>query len=347
MRYPAILLSIVLLAASGCRRELPKIDLLSDPESQMTFAVAGIFTHEMKIKVNQFQFLDSSGAASPAWTIEEYAKPQVRHYYPSVDVYWSGDPVYCEILSQRGLTIPYHTESLIPDAYRDPAYHWTGFAGRARVLLVRSSLRLADRPESIRVFADPAWAGRGAMTDPLRGTSRSLFAALSILWEDQGLADFYAAVRKNGTRITRSDDESADLLVNGKVDVALVDTDIALTRIRKNQPLDIVYPDQGSGEAGVMVIPNAVTIMRECKNFDAAGRFVDFLTSLDGERRIVSFSPSQVPLQLGVAAISSRIWRVESLHVMRIDYAAAARKLPDMEKILDVASNGQVDSKSQ
>ena len=347
MRYPAILLLVVLLAASGCRRVLPEIGLLSDPDAYMTFRVAWYFTDEMKIKVNQFQFIDAFGATSAARLIEEYAYPRAHRYHPNVDVYWSGDPVYCEILSQRGLTIAYRPESLIPDAYRDPADHWTGFAARARVLLVPSSMRLADRPASIRVFADPAWAGRGAMTDPLRGTSRSLFAALGILWGDQGLADFYAAVRKNGTRITLSDDESADLLVNGKVDVALVDTDVALIRIRKNQPVDIIYPDQDHGEAGVMVIPNAVTIMRGCKDFAAASRFVDFLASPDGERRAVSFSPSQVPLQLGVAAISSRIWRVESLHVMRIDYAAAARKLPDMEKILAVASNGQVDSKSQ
>ncbi len=347
MRGLVICLSIILLAASGCRRHsaqaapLAQVVLYSDPEPYMTFRVAGYFGAENQIRVDQFQFNDYSGAKSTERLNDEQTHPGTFHDHPNADVYWSGDPIYCEILSQRGLTVQYRPTTFIPDAYRDSIDHWTGFAARARVLLVPSAFRTAERPQSVNAYTDPAWKGKGALADPLRGNSRSFFAALGVVWGDQKLAAFYRALRENGTALTGSDEESADLVVSGKAAFALVNTDLALDRIQKLQPLDIVYPDQGSGEPGVMPIPNAVTIMRGCKNLSGAQRLVDFLTSIEGERRIIGYSPWQTPLLVGIAPGSAYIQRLESVHVMRIDYFAAAHKFLDMEKILGADSKDQ------
>ena len=334
MRYPAILFCALLFLATGCHRKQPQLCLLSDPEPYTTFRVTYYFTRETKIKLTQFEYHDGSGATSLEKLTEEQAHPEINTFHPPVDVYWGGDPIYCEILKERGLTIPYHAAHPIRSEYRDPNDDWTGIAARTRVLLVRNSLKFRERPKSILAYVDPAWHGRGVLADPLVGTMRSHFAALAVLWGDRKLASFYADALKNGTRITKTEAESADLVVAGKADFALVGSDVALTRIQKGPVVDIVYPDQEPGELGVMVMPNAVSIMKGCKDLNVAHRLVDFLTSLEGERRILSFSPSQVPLQPGLGTSSVNTWRLEELHTMHLDYPAAARKILAMDKIL-------------
>jgi iron(III) transport system substrate-binding protein len=327
-RCMPIALSIVLLAAAGCatpaRRQLV---LYSDPEGFMTFRLAWHFTKETSIQVKQFQNNDYSGAASAARLTAERDQPQA-------DVYWSGDPIYCELLRQRGLIATSRHQRHIPAAFRDEDDHWTGFAGRARVLLVRRNLG-QDPPKSIRAYTDPAWRGRGALANPLKGTTRSHFAALATLWGDQELAAFYHALRENGTRITNTTAESADLVIAGESDFALVDNDVALAAIEKGKPVDIVYPDQGGGETGIMFIPNALAIIKGCKNPEAAQELIDFLLTRDSELRINRLAPSHIPLNAGVAILSPFIRRIEALNVLKFNYADAAQKLLQMETILE------------
>ncbi|HWC99103.1 MAG TPA: extracellular solute-binding protein [Candidatus Sulfopaludibacter sp.] len=337
MRRFTIFLLVTLALLSGCRPKKPVLIVYTDPESYMTGSVLYYYGIESKTSAQQFQFRpavdgpaplnDYSGAAATAQLIKESQEPVA-------DAYWSGDPVYCEMLSQRGLTIPAHSMSNIPPAYRDHADNWVGFAPRVRVLLVRSALKRADRPTSIRAYTDPAWKGRGALSDPLKGNLRSQFAALSVTWGDEKLAAFYKALRDNQTQMTKSDEESADIVAEGDADFALVTSDVALTLLRKGLSMDIEYPDQGPGDLGTMLIPNAVAVMKGCKNLDGARKLVSFLTSTEGERRIIRLSPWQIPFNEGVGTASPYMRLPGAIHVMPVDYPAAARKLPDLEKIL-------------
>jgi len=327
----AILLFTAILCLAGCKQELPSIDLVVDSDPFMTYRVLPDYTQFNKVDVKQFHYNfpdqpvpDTSGASSCA---------QLLKHAPA-DVYWSGDAIYNEYLRQQGLTVPYHSGADIPAAYRDAQDNWVGIAPRILVLLVRSTVKRSDRPTSIRAYADPVWKGKGALADPLKGSMRSHFAALSTAWGDQQTAAFYKAVRDNETKIVASQEESADMVVEGDADFALVDSDVALNRVRKNLPVELLYPDQVSGELGVIVTPNGLSIMRGCKNLPAARRLVDYLCSRDGERRGVSLAPAQVPLNEGVGTESPNMWRIESLHVMHTDYPAAAKKIMNMEKIL-------------
>ena len=328
----AILLFTAVLLLSGCKQALPSIDVYADPDPFMTYRVMPEYTRLNKVEVKQVHFNlpdrpsepDTSGATSCAELLK----------HPAVDAYWSGDAVYNEYLRQQGLTVPYHLDSAIPAAYRDPQDNWIGIAPRILVILVRSTLKRGERPSSIRAYTDPAWKGRGALANPLKGSMRSHFAVLSTVWGDQQTASFYKAARENDTKIVATQEESADMVVEGDADFAFVDSDVALNRVRKNLPVELLYPDQSGGELGVIVTPTGLSIMRGCKNVPAARRLVDYLTSRDGERRIISLAPAQVPLNEGVGTESPNMWRIETLHVMHTDFPAAARKIMDMEKIL-------------
>src|SRR6266566_9593195 len=58
---------------------------------------------------------------------------------PQADVYWANEPIRAEVLRQQGIAAPYVSPSAegIPATFRDPIGYWTGFAARARVLIVR------------------------------------------------------------------------------------------------------------------------------------------------------------------------------------------------------------------
>jgi iron(III) transport system substrate-binding protein len=303
--------------------------MYSDPEPFLTYGVIYYFTHEQSIAVEQFQNHDPSGAASVKRLIAEAD-------HPNADVYWSSDPINCEVLRRRGLTMPQRVNTEIPDKYRDAGFHWTGFGGRLRVLLVRQSLPSSQRPQSIRAYVDPAWKGKGAIADPLSGSTRSHFAALAASWGDRETAAFYAALRENGTHITKTNEEAADLVGAGQADFALVDTDVALPRMQKGLPVEMVYPDQEDKDPGVMLIPNAIAKIKGCKHPEAVEALVEFVTSVDGERRVTMAAPYEVALQPIVAGGSVYVRRPASLRLMNINYAAQVDKYLNLESILGV-----------
>ena len=54
---------------------------------------------------------------------------------PQADVYWANEPVRADVLKQQGISTPYRPVAAgeIPDQFKDPEGHWTGFSARARL----------------------------------------------------------------------------------------------------------------------------------------------------------------------------------------------------------------------
>lgn len=335
MRLKMLLAALLLLSA--CKKTLPSISVLTDPDAFMTYRVTPYYTQLNKIKVEQIHLNDGTAPDTSGVT----SSRELLKNHSAADVYWSGDALYCEYLKQQGLTIPYHTTSNIPSSFRDPDDNWVGLAPRIVVLLVRTDIKRANRPTSIRAYVDAAWKGKGVIADPLKGSMRAHFAELASLWGDQQLVAFYKQLRDNGTKIATSQEESADMVVEGDAEFALVDSDVALSRVRKNLPVEMDYPDQSPGEIGTLVMPNGLCIIKGCKNLPAARRLVDYLTSTEGERRITALSQAQVPLNEGLGTESPNMWRIEALHTVHTDYANAAKKLDQLEKLLPSAAGGK------
>ena len=61
---------------------------------------------------------------------------------PQADVYWANEPVRAEVLRQQGIAAPYVSPNAhgIPSNFKDPNGYWTGFAARARVLIVDKNI---------------------------------------------------------------------------------------------------------------------------------------------------------------------------------------------------------------
>ena len=83
-----------------------------------------------------------------------------RKNNPQADVYWANEPVRAEVLRQQGIAAPYVSPNAqgIPSSFKDPDGYWTGFAARARVLIVNKNTDA--KPDSVLAYAAPPMAGQ-------------------------------------------------------------------------------------------------------------------------------------------------------------------------------------------
>lgn len=221
--------------------------------------------------------------------------------HPLADVYWSGEFAQTLLLKDEGLLMVYQPvlAADLPDQYRDPQGYWTAFAGRARILLVNNNLVPADQmPASIFDLAGSAIAAdKIGMAYPLFGTTATHAAALYANLGPQMAKAYYGKLAQNGIRIVDGNSVVRDLVVNGELAFGITDTDDACRAIEEGKPVSIVFPDQGSDQPGVLVIPNTVAMIAGGPHPQQARAFIDFMTSREVEQYLVDSGWSQFPLR--------------------------------------------------
>ncbi len=245
---------------------------------------------------------------------------------PQADVYWANEPIRAEVLRQRGIAAPYLSPNAagIPEQVRDPRGYWTGFAARARVLVVRRGT--APRPTSMFDYADPRWRGKAVIANPLFGTTTTQIAALFVRQGDEQARAFMQKLHDNDVKISPSNGDSADLVARGEFAFSLVDTDDVVSRIKQSQPVELVYPDQKDDEVGCFVVPNAAVLVAGARHPEAARRLIDYLLSEQTESKLALSDAAQIPLHAGVAP-PPQLREVGSIKVMKVDYPDVAAKL--------------------
>jgi iron(III) transport system substrate-binding protein len=252
---------------------------------------------------------------------------------PQADVYWANEPFRAEVLRQQGISTPYISPSAvgIPETFRDPNGHWTGFAARARVFIVHRDT--VPPPTSVLSYVDPRWRGKAVIANPLFGTTTTEIAALFVLWGDERARQFMQELRDNGVKISTSNGESADLVARGESAFSLVDTDDVVNRMKQQQPVEIVYPDQGPNDIGCFIVPNAVLLIAGAPHPDLGKKLIDYLLSKETERKLALSDAAQIPLHPDVAA-PPQLRPSDSIKVMRLNYSDVASKLQTIQPFL-------------
>ncbi|MGH8701886.1 MAG: extracellular solute-binding protein [Burkholderiales bacterium] len=245
---------------------------------------------------------------------------------PQADVFWSGDPVRPFQLVKRGLVEPYLSPQAagLPASARAADGTWTGFAARARILLVnKGRVPAGEMPRSIRDLANPRWCGQTAMANPLFGTTTMHVAALFSVWGEARTRAFLEELKANGVRIASSNGEVKRLVVAGEVAFGLTDTDDANEALHDGANVEVVYPDQD--ELGMLVMPTSVVLLRRAPHADAGRRLIDYLLSADVERRMAE-NAAHMPLREGVAT-PANVRSAAGLRTMQVDYNRVSEQI--------------------
>jgi len=249
---------------------------------------------------------------------------------PQADVFWSGDPVRPFVLMDRGLVEPYVSTLAadLPASFRAKDGAWSGFAARARVLLVNSKRVAVDAmPRSILDLVDSRWRGQTAIANPLFGTTTMHIAALFVEWGDEKTRRFLASLRENKVRVASSNGEVKRLVIAGEVAFGLTDTDDAHQAVQSGAAVSVVYPDQGG--IGTLVMPTTTVLIKGGPYPSNGRRLIDCLLRSEVERQLAE-AAAHMPLRRGVKTPVG-VRRVGDIRAMKVNYGQVAKTMKRIE----------------
>lgn len=249
---------------------------------------------------------------------------------PQADVFWSGDVFRCLVLKDKGLLAPHDAPSSIPSVFRDPEGFWTGFSGRARVLVYNREKVQPPLPRSLQDFTSSEREGQLAIANPLFGTTTVHAAALFALLGDETARQLFDGFKANGVRMVGSNSETLRAALSGEVAFGLTDTDDAFVALRDGQPLGLLFPDQEG--VGTLLMPNAVALIRGAPHPEQGKQLIEFMLSSEVET-LLRESAGQLPLLPG-ADPPADLEGLGEVRWMEVDYAEVARKVEEIQPYL-------------
>ncbi len=248
---------------------------------------------------------------------------------PQADVYWANEPVHPDQLKALGITEPYVSPnaSALPAMFKDNDGHWTAFSARARVLVVNSKAQ--PKPDSILAYADERWRGKAVLANPLLNTTAFNLTALFDAWGEKRAWEFLNKVKSLGVKTSPGNGDSAVLVASGQAEFSLVDIDDGLEAVRRNNGIEIRYPDQGTEGLGTFMVANAVALIRGAHHPDTARKLIDYLLTAETQRKLAFSACAQTPLSQGVE-VPSTVKRIEQLRVMQVNYSGIRKRLAEL-----------------
>lgn len=319
--------AIVVVALLGCKsggREVVVYTSVDQPFSQPVFDAFETATGIHVRAVYDTEETKSTGVVNRL--IAEANSPQA-------DVFWANDPVRPCLLVDRGMVEPYAAPNAagIPAAFKAADGTWTGFAARARILLVNTKkVARADMPRSIKALIDPRWKGQTAIANPLFGTTTMHAAALFAAWGDERAEAFLREVKTNEVRIASSNGEVKRLVATGEVAFGLTDTDDAHEALEDGAPVEIVYPDQDGD--GTPIMPTVVVLLKGSPHGRTGRELVDYLLSAEVEAAMAARA-AHMPLRAGVP-VPKGMKPVGELRALTMDYPRVAKTMERIEPVL-------------
>ncbi|MBI3407211.1 MAG: extracellular solute-binding protein [Planctomycetes bacterium] len=221
---------------------------------------------------------------------------------PRCDVHWNNEILATIRLHRQGLLEPYKSPAATTflAAFKADDGAWTGFASRARVLIVNKELtEKTGYPRRIEELVDPKWKGRFAMARPQFGTTATQAACLFALWGGDQAKAFYRKLKENEVLILPGNKQVAEAVGDGKIAMGLTDTDDAFEELDAHKSVEIVVLDFEGGAGKVncpQLIPNTVAVIKGCPNPESARKLVDYLLTPEVEEKLAKAQSRQLPL---------------------------------------------------
>jgi iron(III) transport system substrate-binding protein len=256
---------------------------------------------------------------------------------PRCDVYWNNEILHTIRLKRQGLLEPFAAKNAegFPSQFVDKDKTWTGFAARARILIVNTELLpdAAAWPRSYRDLVDPKFKGRATIAKPLTGTTLTHFAVLFSELGADGAWGYLDGLFANEAVFAAGNAATMRLVREGKAAFGFTDTDDFNEAKVDGYPVGAVYPDNGLDEIGTLLIPNTVSIVKGAPHRAEAERLVEFLLSDWVEAALARSDSVQIPLRPGVTAPPS-VKMPDQFKVMDVDWEKVADAYATHEQAL-------------
>lgn len=321
-------------AVSGCDRSSPvvpdRVVLYTSLDRSFSEPIIEEFQRRTGIRVNTVYDTESTKTVGLVNRIRAEAQR------PRCDVFWNNEIINTVLLKREGLLRPVQPANVAeyPPELRDPDGCWHGFAARARVLMVNTTLvSEADTPGSMFDLRDAKWRGRIGFAKPVAGTAATHAACLfAVLGPDRAKA-YFLGLKANGVVIEAGNKSCAEGVGAGRLAIAWTDTDDAVIELESGSPVRIVYPDGGADGLGTLFIPNTLAALRNSPNATGAERLIEYLLDASVENRLAAGPSAQIPLNRKSAA-NPRVKGPGQAKPMAVDFAQAATQWETAQRFI-------------
>ena len=215
------------------------------------------------------------------------------------DIYFTTDWVDAELLRRKNLLAP-HVSPLtegVPAEFRAADGAWTGVIARSRNIMVNTTLvKREEYPTSVFDLTDPKWKGRVAVSSLRDGVPIWLASLILLKGEAETVAYIETMIKKNQMKVLSGGSDVANAVSQGEFAVGLVNHYYYVPKRRDGAPVDLIYPDQGAGQIGTLVIPLAVAATKHAPRPNVAKAFIDFVLTSEGAAPMMTME-GEMPLR--------------------------------------------------
>ena len=219
------------------------------------------------------------------------------------DVFFAQDPGSLGAVEEEDLLAELPDEILdrVPERFRDPDGHWVGTSGRARVVAYNTEeLSPNELPNSILGYTDPKWKGKIGLP-PTNASFQAFVSAMVLTLGEERTRQWLEGIKANDPKLYEKNTPVVEAVAAGEIEVGFVNH-YYLYLVKEEQPDAPVANDFLPGsDPGALVSVAGAGILESAEHEDAAGRFVEFLLSEEGQRFYVDEAEeAEYPLIEGI-----------------------------------------------
>lgn len=183
----------------------------------------------------------------------------------------------------------------IPASLRDKENYWLAIATRARVIVYSLARVKVDDLSTYEDLANSKWRGRALARPSSSLYDQSLLASLIVLDGEEKAAQWVKGYVANFARPPIGNDRAqAQDIAAGKGDVALMNTYYIAQMLNSDNPeevkaaqaVGVFFPNQAT--TGTHLNVSGIALTRHGKNTDNAIRFIEFITSREGQEKLAA-----------------------------------------------------------
>lgn len=259
---------------------------------------------------------------------------------PAADVFWNNEVLRSVQLAKEGLAEAYVSPAAadIPAGMKDAGGLWTGFAARARVIMVNTKMLPdeAEWPRRMEDILDPKWKGRAGFAKPLFGTTNTHAAAMFARDPEKALA-FWTAAKANAVMLS-GNATAADAVAAGELAWCFTDTDDAHSLMLDGKPVAMRYTEGGPEGEGAVLLPNTLVLVKGRPNGDNGKKLIDFLLTEEVEGLLAKARSAQIPVRASVPG-PEKLPHLDPAKVLAPDWAKVYDSLARTQSELDKLVN--------
>jgi iron(III) transport system substrate-binding protein len=213
---------------------------------------------------------------------------------------------------------------------------WVGLTYRARVIMYNTDLVSPDEaPQSIFDLTDPKWKGQVAAAGSSNGSMQAQIAALRLLIGEEATEEWLNGLITNNVTFFGGHTDVRKAVGTGEFKIGLVNHYYYHLQKEEGSPVGIVYPDQGTGQIGLITNLTAAGIIEDSRNPAAAQALIDFLISSEGQK-LFSETNYEYPVLAGVG-LQPEVLALDQFRQADVNLAQASMSLNETFAIMDRA----------